>query len=89
MGLRVQRLPVRAIVFMGAPHQGLEITSLVALVKGQPTEALVEELRAGSHTLEYLRDNFRHVAKDIEILSFYETLPTKTFAEVVHTQSHM
>ncbi|MCJ1312987.1 hypothetical protein MMC25_006663 [Agyrium rufum] len=82
MGLRTHRLPVRAIIFLAAPHQGIELATLAALVKGQPTEALVAELRPGSTTLEYLRDNFRHVSEDIEILSCYETEPTKSTIEV-------
>ena len=69
-------------MFLAAPHGGLDITAIETLVKGQPTEALIQELKAGSHTLEYLRDNFRHVAQEIEILSCYENEPTKTIIEV-------
>ncbi|KAL8835307.1 MAG: hypothetical protein Q9170_003362 [Blastenia crenularia] len=72
------RLPVRSIIFLGAPHKGLHITALETLVESQPTEDMVRELKAESPTLTELNDKFRYVAKDMDILTCYELGPTKT-----------
>lgn len=93
MGVNSSRLPVRAIVFLGAPHRGLDIDSLQTLVKGTLTETLVMELKAGSPTLTDLNSRFAHFAKDIDILTCYETKPTKTVINVgssfiMHEFSH-
>ncbi|KAL8783807.1 MAG: hypothetical protein Q9195_009274 [Heterodermia aff. obscurata] len=72
------RLPVRSIIFLGAPHKGLEIRALETLVKTQPGEDIVRELKAESPTLTELNDKFRYVAENIDILTCYEMIPTKT-----------
>ena len=78
-------LPVCAMIFFGAPHRGLQTTALETLVKSQPTEEMLRELRARSPTLNDLNDKFRFVANDINILTCFELLQTKTAVEV---QSH-
>lgn len=45
------RLPVRSIIFLGAPHKGLHTKALETLVKSKPTEDMIRELRAESPTL--------------------------------------
>lgn len=82
MGVNSSRLPVRAIVFLAAPHRGLNINALQTLVKQKPTETLVMELKAGSPTLTDLNNRFAHFARDINILTCYETIMTKTVIEV-------
>lgn len=74
---------MRSIIFLGAPHKGLETTALETLVKSQATEDMIRELKAESPTLTELNDKFRHVAKDIDILTCYELSPTKTAIEVL------
>ena len=44
---------------------------------------MIRELKAESPTLTELNDKFRHVAKDIDILTCYELSPTKTAIEVM------
>jgi hypothetical protein len=66
------------IIFLGAPHRGLNVTALKTLVKGEPSEKLIDELRPDSGTLTDLNRGFVHIAGDIEILTCYETRPTKT-----------
>ena len=83
VGIYSSRLPVRSIIFLGAPHKGLETTALETLVKSQATEDMIRELKAESPTLTELNDKFRHVAKDIDILTCYELSPTKTAIEVL------
>ncbi|KAL9003003.1 MAG: hypothetical protein Q9188_004103 [Gyalolechia gomerana] len=75
-------LPVRSIIFFGAPHKGLETKKLELLVQSQPSENLTKELRPGSTTLSGLNENFCHVSEDIPILSCYEKVKTKTPVKV-------
>ncbi|KAI9704499.1 MAG: hypothetical protein M1820_005573 [Bogoriella megaspora] len=71
-------LDVGAIVFMGAPHRGLEINALRTMVKGQPSEALVAELERESPTITNLSSCFRQVVKNTPILTLYEMHLTPT-----------
>jgi len=75
-------LPVPSVIFFGSPNRGLETTELESFVKGTPSQALVEELRPQSPTLENLNDKFRHVTSGISILSCYEQLWTPTAIKV-------
>ncbi len=75
-------LPVPAIIFFGAPHRGLQTEALETIVKLRPSEDLVKELQIQSPTLRELNDKFRHVAENIDILSCYETIPTRTVTMV-------
>ena len=70
------------MVFLGAPHRGLHTAALETLVRSRPTEDMIRELRPESPTLTDMNDKFRHVAKDIDILTCYELSPTKTAIEV-------
>lgn len=82
IGIYSSRLSVRSIVFLGAPHRGLHTAALETLVKSRPTEDMIRELKSESPTLTELNDKFRHVAKDIDILTCYELKPTRTAIEV-------
>jgi hypothetical protein len=73
---------VRHIIFLAAPHRGLNITALQTLVKGEATQELVGELREGSPTLNNMNQKFIHVARDIDILTCYENKKTKTLIHV-------
>ena len=81
-GIHSSSLPVKSIVFLGAPHRGLHTAALETLAKSGPMEDLIRELRSESPTLTELNDKFRHVAQDIDILTCYELKPTKTAIEV-------
>ena len=61
----------------------METTALETLVKSQATEDMIRELKSESPTLTELNDKFRHVAKDIDILTCYELRPTKTAIAVL------
>ena len=76
---------MRSIIFLGAPHKGLETTALETLVKSKATEDMIRELKSESPTLTELNDKFRHVAKDVDILTCYELSPTKTAIEVQYS----
>ena len=79
----MSRLPVRAIVFLAAPHRGLNVDALQTLVMGQATANMINELRAESPTLREITNRFRDIAEgNIDILTCYEQRPTKTVIKV-------
>ncbi|KFY33939.1 hypothetical protein V494_07201 [Pseudogymnoascus sp. VKM F-4513 (FW-928)] len=79
MGIPMSRLPVRAIIFLAAPHRGLNIDALQTLVMGQATEGMINELKDNSPTLRELTNRFRDIVEDnIDVLTCYEQRPTKT-----------
>lgn len=78
-------LPVISIVFLGAPHKGLQTNALETPVKSRPTEDMIQELKAESPTLTDLNDKVRYVAREINILTCYELYPTKTAVQVNST----
>jgi hypothetical protein len=43
---------------------------------------MIQELEAGSYTLTSLNNSFQHLAHDIDVLTLYETEPTKTVIDV-------
>ena len=73
---------MRSIIFLGAPHRGLHTSALETLVESEPTEDMVRELKSESPTLTELNDKFRHVGKDLNILTCYELKQTKTVIKV-------
>jgi ankyrin repeat protein/pimeloyl-ACP methyl ester carboxylesterase len=76
-----QPLPVRSLIFFGAPHRGLEITAIKTLVDGTPSEEIVQELKKQSPTLTRLNDDFRHLHGDLEILTIFELEDTPSVRE--------
>lgn len=71
---------LRATLFFGVPNVGMEITQLRTMVKGEPTEQLIEDLAPRSSRLSELDFRFSgHQAKSpFRVVSFYETETTKT-----------
>lgn len=68
----------------------MDVTALQNVVKNSPPEQLVEELRPESETLKLLNEGFSRTAQDIDILTCYETRPTKTMAfDVRQISSHV
>ncbi|KAL9069014.1 MAG: hypothetical protein Q9157_006304, partial [Trypethelium eluteriae] len=77
--IQSNRLPVACIVFLGAPHRGLDVRNLETLVAAKPPEDLIRELKPGSPTLKALNARFHRVADRVPIIiSCYEKLPTPT-----------
>lgn len=71
---------MRALVFLAAPHRGMNIDVLRTVVKNEPPKHLVEELAPDSPTLKEMNEAFMGIAKDIDILTCFETQKTKTLA---------
>lgn len=74
---------MRSIIFLGAPHKGLNTSALETLVLSKPTEDMVKELKAESPTLTELSDKFRFVAENIDIVTCYEMKKTRTAMKVI------
>ncbi|KAH9905022.1 Alpha/Beta hydrolase protein [Xylariomycetidae sp. FL2044] len=71
---------VSAIVFIATPHRGTNLAQtlnriLDATMVSNPKH-YVADLARNSIALEKLNEQFRHVAPRLDIVSFYETLPT-------------
>ncbi|KAJ4387255.1 hypothetical protein N0V93_007844 [Gnomoniopsis smithogilvyi] len=65
-----------AILFFGAPHDGMEIESLIPMVKDQPNWSLLESLNFASHDPEY-RDKVACILTRIQrSLTSHNTLNT-------------
>jgi hypothetical protein len=71
-------LPVRLLIFLAAPHKGLDIDALQAIIKTAPPQHLIFEYGKGSSVLKDMHDRFRDVSNGIPILCVFETLETKT-----------
>ncbi|OQE46137.1 hypothetical protein PENCOP_c001G06589 [Penicillium coprophilum] len=74
---------ISAILFLATPHRGSNLAEIldkiltvsVSLFNLSP-KLYVSELSAGSQTVTALNEQFRHIAPNLDILSFYETLQT-------------
>lgn len=73
-------MPVIAIVFLAAPHRGMDVDVLRTIVKvNDPPRELIQELgQPTSSILNELNERFMRIAQEIEILACFETLETKT-----------
>ncbi|KAF2236554.1 ankyrin [Viridothelium virens] len=70
--------PICCIIFLGAPHRGLQVEALETLVKSKPAEDIIRELKSGSSTLRYLNKSFCKATRGIPIITCYERYPTPT-----------
>lgn len=71
---------LRATLFFGVPNKGMETTQLRTMVKGDPTEQLIEGLSSKSPRLFRLDSLFsgHQATRNFRVVSFYETETTKT-----------
>jgi hypothetical protein len=76
------KLPVKQIIFLGVPHGGLDVGALAGVVRGKPSEQLIEELQRGSSTLHHLATWFADNIKDLDIHTFHEDRRTPTVTKV-------
>lgn len=69
-----------ALMLFGVPNRGLETSSLMAMVRGQPNEALVRDLSESSRFLSLLQNMFyeRFTIDSSRIICVYETQMTPT-----------
>ncbi|KAK0725978.1 hypothetical protein B0H67DRAFT_572039 [Lasiosphaeris hirsuta] len=71
---------ITSIIFLSTPHRGTNLAEILnrILQVSFVTNPMkfIAELAAGSQTLQRLNEQFRHVAPNLQIISFYETRPT-------------
>ena len=77
---------IRGILFFGVPSQGMDISSLLGMVKGKVNEHFLQGLR---HDSDPLRNQHREFCKKFpykscKIMSFYETEYSGTAKKVYH-----
>ncbi|TLS23922.1 hypothetical protein PpBr36_08240 [Pyricularia pennisetigena] len=72
---------ISAIIFLSTPHRGTNLAQtlnriLQSTLGVTSAKYYVSELSKSSFTLQRLNEQFRHIAPSLDIVSFYETLPT-------------
>ncbi|KAI0857820.1 hypothetical protein F4860DRAFT_488388 [Xylaria cubensis] len=70
---------VSAIIFLSTPHRGTNLAKILNRVLAasfQSTKHFISDLSKSSSAIEELNEQFRHVAPNLSIWSFYETLAT-------------
>lgn len=80
---------VYGLIFFGVPNAGIRIEHWLPIVKDQPNEVLVHNLRPGSEYLLNLQSSFEahFTYPRSKILSIFETMRTRT-AKVRHVANH-
>ncbi|KAJ0122036.1 hypothetical protein J7T55_002547 [Diaporthe amygdali] len=69
-----------AITFLATPHRGTALAQTLNRILDSVminSKQYVAELARNSLTLQKLNEQFRHVAPRLDIVSFYETMPTR------------
>lgn len=71
---------ITAICFLATPHRGSTLAQTLNRILDTTlvtkSKQYVADLMRNSMTLQNLNDQFRHIAPKLDIVSFYETLPT-------------
>ncbi|KUI52743.1 Vegetative incompatibility protein HET-E-1 [Cytospora mali] len=70
---------ITAINFLATPHRGTDLAQTLNRLLDSimvNSKQYVAELARNSLTIQKLNEQFRHVAPRLDIISFYETLPT-------------
>ncbi|KAK3934282.1 hypothetical protein QBC46DRAFT_368322 [Diplogelasinospora grovesii] len=70
---------VHSMIFLGTPHHGSNLAATLdnVLSAAWGKKLYVKDLAPNSQILTHINDAFRHVAPDIHLWSFYETLPVR------------
>lgn len=70
----------KAVVFLSTPHRGSDLVTylrrLLSISFTSNTKQYVTELDENGFLLRELNDQFRHVAPNLQIFSFFEALKT-------------
>lgn len=79
-----------AVLLFAVPNRGLDNSSLMYMVKGQPNEDLVKDLKESSRFLSILSRRFNKyfTLEDSKIISIYETKMTSTVKVCYHLNSN-
>ncbi|KAI1749840.1 hypothetical protein F4782DRAFT_511720 [Xylaria castorea] len=76
----------RGALFFGVPNLGIEQDSFQAIVRSNPNDILIDDIRHGSNYLRRLNDYFSHNPVEARFKQFwaYETLESPTVARTSH-----
>lgn len=70
----------KSVIFLSTPHRGSDLASylnkVLSISFGSSSKQYVAELNEPSSFLRNTNEQFRHVANELQIFSFYETLQT-------------
>ncbi|KAL9093765.1 MAG: hypothetical protein Q9159_000066 [Coniocarpon cinnabarinum] len=69
---------VKSVIFLGAPHDGLDQWTCSLISNGQMSDKLSSELSPGSPTILALNSDFAPIADLLHIVACYETRDTLT-----------
>ncbi|KAK2744313.1 hypothetical protein FQN55_006827 [Onygenales sp. PD_40] len=83
---------IHTLYFLATPHRGSDLAGILAniLRVSYGSKPFVTELRHNSGMIASINDSFRHFANDLQLWSFYETIPSNfvfTKTMVVHKAS--
>lgn len=71
---------VSAIIFLSTPHRGTNLAQtlnrILDTIMITNAKQYIADLKSNSLTLQKLNEQFRHIAPRLDIVSFYETMPT-------------
>jgi WD40 repeat protein/pimeloyl-ACP methyl ester carboxylesterase len=78
-------MSTRSMVFLSTPHRGTNLADILNKVLSACIFALspkqyIAELKTNSPALEEINEQFRNLVRNLDIVSFYETLHTTTLA---------
>ena len=70
-----------SILFLSTPHRGTNLAEvlnkiLTASVFNHSPKQYIAELKNNSPTLQEINEQFRHISSTMQIVSFFETMPT-------------
>lgn len=68
---------VHSIYFLGTPHRGSDLAKTLSniLKISYGPKSFVTALERNSESIESINESFRHFADDLQLRSFYETVP--------------
>lgn len=78
---------VSGVIFFGTPHNGMDISSLIAMAGDGPNRFLVESISGNSQVLSIQQREFCSALGEegkSEVFCFYETLKSPTAVQVFH-----
>lgn len=69
----------RAILFLATPHRGADLAQLLSKILSVSSgpRPFVEDLHRNSLATQSINDEFPEYCQDLQLFSFYETLPTR------------
>ena len=69
----------RAILFLATPHRGADLAQLLSKILSLSSgpRPFVEDLHRNSLATQSINDEFPQYCQDLQLFSFYETLPTR------------